>query len=274
MPLPQDDVADTLPVGRTEGKRPLRILLAEDNLINQKLAVRLLEKRGHKVLVANNGREALAQLETRCFDVVLMDVQMPEMDGLEATTVIRAQEKETGQHVPIIAMTAYAMKGDRERCLAAGMDHYICKPIRAQELFAAVEGVHGAPVNTRQASRENGSEPGVLDEEAALDRAGGDRELLQDLVELYLREAPRLLQDVQKAVARSDPAQLKIAAHSLKGAVDNFAAKDAFAAALRLEILGRNGNLAGAEEAFAILEREMDRLKLALSQLLSARVSP
>jgi two-component system, sensor histidine kinase and response regulator len=274
MPLPQDDVADTLPVGRTEGKRPLRILLAEDNLINQKLAVRLLEKRGHKVLVANNGREALAQLETRCFDVVLMDVQMPEMDGLEATAVIRAQEKETGQRVPIIAMTAYAMKGDRERCLAAGMDHYICKPIRAQELFAAVEGVHGAPVNTRQATRENGAEPGVLDEEAALDRAGGDRELLQDLVELYLREAPRLLQDVQKAVARGDPAQVKIAAHSLKGAVDNFAAKDAFAAASRLEILGRNGNLAGAEEAFAILEREMDRLKLALSQLLAARVSP
>src|SRR5207245_7433177 len=160
MPLPQDDIADTLPVDRTEGKRPFRILLAEDNLSNQKLAVRLLEKRGHKVLVANNGREALAQLETRCFDVVLMDVQMPEMDGLEATTVIRAQEKETGQHVPIIAMTAYAMKGDRERCLAAEWNITSSNRTAPKSPSPAGRAVIGPPVTARKAPARNAPEPG------------------------------------------------------------------------------------------------------------------
>jgi CheY-like chemotaxis protein len=116
------------------------VLLAEDNTINQKLAVRLLEKRGHSVVVAGNGREALTALERESYDVVLMDVQMPEMDGFEATAAIRAREKESGRRLPIIAMTAYAMKGDRERCLAAGMDGYVSKPLQPRELFEAVEG--------------------------------------------------------------------------------------------------------------------------------------
>ncbi|MBM4089314.1 MAG: response regulator [Planctomycetes bacterium] len=124
---------------RTHGARSLQILLAEDGLVNQKLAVCLLEKRGHAVVVADNGREALAAFERQTFDVVLMDVQMPEMDGLEATAAIRAQEKSTGRHVPIIAMTAAAMKGDREKCLEAGMDHYVSKPLRPDELYEIVE---------------------------------------------------------------------------------------------------------------------------------------
>src|SRR5262249_15178665 len=120
--------------------RHLHILLAEDNLINQKLALRLLEKQGHTVVVVADGHEALAALECTRFDVVLMDVQMPGMDGLEATASIRRAEQVTGRHLPILAMTAYAMKGDRERCLAAGMDGYLSKPIRAQELFEMLEG--------------------------------------------------------------------------------------------------------------------------------------
>ncbi len=120
------------------GRRPLQVLLAEDNPVNQKLAVRLLEKQGHTVAVANNGKEALAALERQPFDLVLMDVEMPEMGGLEATTAIRRKEQETGRHVPIIAMTAHAMKGDRERCLAAGMDGYVSKPIPAKDLFAVI----------------------------------------------------------------------------------------------------------------------------------------
>ena len=124
-----------------ENQRKLRILLAEDNAVNQKLASRLLEKRGHTVAVAGNGREALKVLEKQRFDLVLMDVSMPEMDGLEATRAIRAAEKTTGAHLPIIAMTAHAMKGDRERCLDAGMDGYVSKPVQAQELFEAAETV-------------------------------------------------------------------------------------------------------------------------------------
>ena len=117
-----------------EGKRKLHVLLAEDNAVNQKLAARLLEKHGHQVTVTANGREALAALDQENFDVVLMDVQMPEMDGFEATAAIRVREESTGRHLPIIAMTAHAMQGDQERCLAAGMDGYIAKPIKAQRI--------------------------------------------------------------------------------------------------------------------------------------------
>ena len=121
--------------------RPLRVLLAEDNPVNQVVAIRLLEKRGHSVAVAGNGREALDATEQRIFDVVLMDLEMPEMSGLEATAAIRRREQRTGTHIPIIAMTAHAMIGDRERCLAAGMDGYVSKPVRADELYAALENV-------------------------------------------------------------------------------------------------------------------------------------
>jgi CheY-like chemotaxis protein len=122
----------------------VRVLLAEDNLVNQQLASRLLEKRGHTVVVANNGTEALGFLAHQTFDLLLIDVQMPEMDGFEATAEIRAQEKDTGRHLPIIAMTAHAMKGDEERCLAAGMDAYISKPIDSARLFALIDEVHNS----------------------------------------------------------------------------------------------------------------------------------
>jgi len=121
--------------------RSLRILLAEDSLVNQKLAIGLLKKRGHEVVVVNNGREAVAALATDQFDLVLMDMQMPEMDGDEATAVIRAGEKESGEHIPIVAMTAHAMEGDRERCLEAGMDDYLSKPVRANNLYATIESL-------------------------------------------------------------------------------------------------------------------------------------
>jgi CheY-like chemotaxis protein/anti-sigma regulatory factor (Ser/Thr protein kinase) len=127
------------------GHGPLRVLLAEDSLVNQKLAIGLLEKHGHHVTLANHGREAVAACESQDFDLVLMDVQMPEMDGYEATAAIRALDRETGRHTPIIAMTAHAMKGDRERCLNAGMDAYVAKPIHAQLIFEAIAQVLGRP---------------------------------------------------------------------------------------------------------------------------------
>ena len=118
--------------------RKLRILLAEDNRVNQQLAARLLEKRGHSVVVAGNGREAIMALEKQSFDLVLMDVEMPEMDGLEATAAIREKEKGSGTHLPIVAMTAQAMTGDRERCLAGGMDDYLSKPIHKDDLYEKI----------------------------------------------------------------------------------------------------------------------------------------
>ena len=159
-PLKQSELLDTIlsvvhadpkaHVGRGPGRAraddvphlpPLRVLLAEDNLVNQRLAVRLLEKAGHAVFVAGNGRQALHALDRERFDVVLMDVQMPELGGMEATEAIRQREREMGGHIPIIALTAHAMKGDRERCLAAGMDGYVAKPIRDRELFQTIEQV-------------------------------------------------------------------------------------------------------------------------------------
>jgi CheY-like chemotaxis protein len=124
-----------------ENRAALTILVADDNLVNQTLARRLLEKRGHTVVLAATGKAAVAAVETQVFDLVLMDVQMPEMDGLEATTVIREREKTTGKHLPIIAMTANAMIGDKEHCLQTGMDGYVAKPLSAKDLFGAIESI-------------------------------------------------------------------------------------------------------------------------------------
>jgi CheY-like chemotaxis protein len=137
-----------------ESHRRLHLLLAEDNVVNQRLAVRLLEKRGHTVVAVGNGQEALAALRQQRFDLVLMDVQMPEMDGLEATAAIREHEKQSGSHLPIIAMTAHAMQGDRERCLAAGMDDYVVKPMQATDLYAAIERLLPETLNPAASAAE------------------------------------------------------------------------------------------------------------------------
>jgi CheY-like chemotaxis protein len=134
-----------------EAEQPLRILLAEDNLVNQKVAARLLQKQGHTVTIANNGREALAGWEQREFDLILMDVQMPELDGLETTAAIRLREQTSGAHVPIIALTAHAISGDRETCLAAGMDGFVTKPIRKDDLFREISRIQQALESLRPA---------------------------------------------------------------------------------------------------------------------------
>jgi PAS domain S-box-containing protein len=263
MPLPAE-VADGVPACLPDDRR-LRVLLAEDNPVNRKLAVRLLERRGHNVTIATNGREALNVLAETSFDVILMDVQMPEMDGFEATAAIRRREAVTGQRTPIVAMTAYAMKGDRERCLAAGMDGYVSKPIRAWDLFEAVEAVGSQASRTFVPTSATASN--LLDRPTALARVGGDSELLRELAGLFLEEYPRLLEEVRAAVDAEDAVRLKGVAHSLKGSVDNFAAAAVYEAALTLEMLGRNGNLSGAREAYGTLVREMERLRPALAAL-------
>ncbi|MBM3242137.1 response regulator [Candidatus Poribacteria bacterium] len=247
-----------------KSERSLHILLAEDDTVNQKMVVRMLQKRGHTVAVAKNGQEALAALEKEAFDIVLMDVQMPEMDGFEATAVIREKEKTTGVHIPIAAMTAHAMKGDRERCLEAGMDNYVSKPIKAQELFDAIESLVGAPAKatTEKSAAQQADE--IFDQTAALDRVDGDAELLMELVEAFFKEYPELLSQVRTSIAQGDSQTLMRAAHTIKGSVGIFVAKPAFEAAFKLEMIGRNGDLAQVEEAYAVLEKELERLKMAL----------
>jgi two-component system sensor histidine kinase/response regulator len=252
-----------------EARQKLRILLAEDNPVNRELAVRLLEKRGHEVVVAHNGREAMTTLEKQTFDLVLMDVQLPEMDGLEATAAIREKEKGTGAHLRIIAMTAHAMKGDRERCLAAGMDGYVSKPIETKELFEAIEGAAAAPAAPKAPSGETMTAPVKMEE--ALSRVEGDRQLLADMARLFLEDGPRLLSEVREAAARRDAKALERASHALKSSVGNFAAHPACDAALKLEMIGRDGDLAGADAACRSLGQELARLWPALEAMQKAR---
>jgi two-component system sensor histidine kinase/response regulator len=241
--------------------RPLRILLAEDNAVNQRLAVCLLEKKGHTVTLARNGKEALAALEQGDFDAVLMDVEMPEMGGLEATALIRERERGTSRHVPVIALTAHAMKGDRERCLKAGMDGYVAKPIMARELYEALIPYQGTAAPTpAEPPAPAVVGPPVLDWAAALEHVAGDAQLLDELIAVFLAETPRLLADVRDAVAAGDAARLKRAAHTVKGAAGTLGGRATFDAALVLETMGRQGDLSGSGPACRALEEALGRL--------------
>ena len=242
-----------------------RVLLAEDGVINQQVAVRLLEERGHSVEVVNNGRAAVEQVAEQSFDVVLMDVQMPEMDGLEATAAIRQAETPTGGHIPIIAMTAHAMKGDRDRFLAAGMDGYVAKPVRPHELYAAVEG---CGPNAEAGLLASADVPFAWD--AALERVGGDEAMLRDLAEMFFAECPKLMQQIREHLAGADGPELRRAAHTLKGSAHVFGAEATAAAAHRLEEIGREEAFADAGEALALLEDEVARLLPALREQVAA----
>jgi two-component system, sensor histidine kinase and response regulator len=244
-----------------EAHKRLHILVADDNAINRELTVRILAKRGHAVSVVVNGKLAVAEVEKEKFDVALMDVQMPVMDGLEATAAIRAHEKITGSHLPIIAMTAHAMKGDRERCLDAGMDRYISKPIRVQELLQIIESYAGPSVPVVAPDDQPDS---VFDRDTALSRIDGDTALFADLAHLFCDESERMLSSIQDAVIRQNADELHRATHFLKGSVATFAAKAALDAALKLEAIARSGDLTSADTAAASLAEEIRRLRLAL----------
>jgi CheY-like chemotaxis protein/HPt (histidine-containing phosphotransfer) domain-containing protein len=239
----------------------------------------MLEKQGHRVVVVDNGHEALSALENEEFDLILMDVQMPEMNGFEATAAIRQKEQERGGHIPIIAMTAHAMKGDRERCLNAGMDGYVSKPIKAAELVAAIAEV--VPANEGGPAEDAGDKDladeqvghrrvTVIDMEGLLSSLGGDRELLAEIAAIFIENYPKLLAEIREAIARGDGQTLERAAHSLKGAVANFGVEEVYEAALRLELLGREGDLAEADQAFAHLEEQIASLAPTLEDLVSS----
>ena len=246
----------------------LQILLAEDNVVNQKLATAILEKAGHHVILAHNGLEAVRQWNESQFDLVLMDVQMPEMDGLEATRQIRKAEEAKGKRTPIIAVTAHVMTGDRERCFAAGMDDYISKPFQKQQLLSALERFSQAePSAAAGQAPPLTATPGVIDLAELWNRVEGDRDLLRELIDALQGETKPLLEAITGAVKSGDPARLERAAHKLKGAIVVFGARNVVSTAQTLESMGREGNLQTAEQHVQQLEAQLIEVQAALSEL-------
>lgn len=241
----------------------LDILLVEDSLYNQKLAVGVLQNRGHRVSVVENGKEAVAAVEREQFDLVLMDIQMPVMDGLEATRIIRERERHSQRRVPIIAMTAQAMAGDRERCLETGMDAYLTKPVRAAALHGAIETVVPDPAAAEvDAEGDTGTDAAAtaLDWSVALDATGGDRELLREVVGEFLVEYPRLIEQSKAAIQAGDAPAVSRSAHTIKGALRTLGADGAGECAAELESYTRTGTLDRGNELLKTLTAEVDAL--------------
>jgi len=309
-------VTNALGVAKTEDEKPIaqkerlpehpakRVLLAEDNPINQMVAVDLLSSRGHNVEVVENGAEAVEALDKDAFDIVLMDINMPVMDGLAATQKIREAERTSGAHIPIVALTASATTEDRERCFAAGMDNFVTKPFRADELFRAVETASLDPGErrTQPAPTQEGkagtapeietlaknTEPAgdsaetaggelpespsstsdadqpCLDWEGALKNLEGDQELLRELAQMFLDECPALMASISEAISKEDIEELRRTAHTLKGSALVIGGKAAGATALLLENMGRDAQFETAATAFQTLEEKIAELKLAL----------
>jgi CheY-like chemotaxis protein/HPt (histidine-containing phosphotransfer) domain-containing protein len=246
----------------------LHILLAEDSLINQKLASALLEEEGHTVTAVSNGCEACELLEGGEFDLVLMDVQMPEMDGLEATRIIRARERSQKTRIPIIAMTARALAGDREKCLETGMDDYIVKPIRPDELFRAIGKALAAPRPKAAAAAPTAFPPGAIDWTVAMRAVRGNLRLLRTIVEIAVKEIPALIATLREAVAADKAPELQLAAHTLKGVIRYFASSEGFAHVRQLEKMGQCKNLEQAQQTLGCLEAETEPLVVALGEYL------
>jgi two-component system, sensor histidine kinase and response regulator len=244
-----------------ENRGRLTILLVEDNAVNQLVALRLLEKHGHHVTVAANGRKALEAVAKKMFDVILMDIQMPEMDGWEATSQIREDEKKTGKHIPIVAMTAHAMKGDEERCRAAGMDHYLTKPLRTKDLFALLEKITNRKPTTVQVGPSVGKTVSdAIDLASALERLDGDRALFDELTHLFEQECPKVIEAMRHAIATRDARSLEQQAHALKGSSANLGALAVSHAAAEIERIARSDAVETASDQFRVLQDEIERL--------------
>jgi CheY-like chemotaxis protein len=245
--------------------RSLRGLLAEDNAVNLELATTVLKKLGHEVTPASTGRQAIDAWERQSFDLVLMDVQMPAMDGIEATQHIRRCEEGTGRHTPIIGLTAHAMKGDREYALAAGMDEYVTKPLQIGDLVRAIKAwVPAGPDGPEGTSRWEADAKflGALD---------GDQAAAKRLVEIFLETTPPLVEGARIALASGNGPALFQAAHALRGSLTQMLELSAAALASEVEKNARSGNLSEASTLFPELQGRIESLTTTLKAWLEAR---
>jgi two-component system sensor histidine kinase/response regulator len=272
-PATSDEIGQQVPARVPHGeKAQMKILLAEDNAVNRTLARKLLEKHGHTVVLTENGREALEALERETVDLVLMDLQMPVMDGLEAISAIRKQEKGTGAHLPIVALTAHAMKGDRERCLAAGADDYLTKPIHTPALFAALERIQttkikGSFLPSTPAKTATGATTTSLDMADALERVEGDSELLEEIARIFVDECAKTMAEIRGALEVPDGHLLEQLAHRLKGASSNLGARLLAQSSAELEMMARAGDLRSARLQINTVEAEVSKLLVELEAI-------
>ena len=257
--------------GAQNGRAPvraLRVLLVEDNPVNQLVLRTVLEKAGHEVAIAGNGHEALALLQSTSFDLSVMDVQMPELDGIMTTRAIREREAQSGRHLPIIAVTAHAMKGDRERCLAAGMDAYVAKPIRPGALLALIEDlVRGERGPDMAVVTSPADDHLVLDEAGLLAIVSNDRRAIDELARVFCMDAPRRLETIRHALEAGDYAELERAVHGLRGAAGSVGGRSTAAAATQLQDAARRRDADLCRQALDALVGEIDRLGTALARL-------
>jgi CheY-like chemotaxis protein len=265
--------------GKTARRKPrlpsrvLNVLVAEDNPTNQKLVSALLDQRGHRVTMVNNGRHAVERAAQESFDLILMDVQMPEMSGLEATAAIRASERGTGRHIPIVALTARAMAGDREQCLAAGMDAYAAKPVRAEELFAAIDAIVASAPSTASstATPQSPETAGTVDSAALLAAFGGRPDLVREVIDVFLADAPVMIARLKQAADTGDVEALVAAAHAIKGSAGLFSQGDAYQHARALEQRARGGDGSDAKRA---CDEIADRVSQLMTELRTIRATP
>ncbi len=256
-----------------ETPRKLRILVAEDNPVNQTVVLRILEKMGHVPTIAANGREALAVLSSDSFDLVFMDVQMPEMDGLTATKSIREHEKQTGLHLPIIAMTAHAMKGDQELCLEAGMDGYIAKPVSGNRIEEAIARIlpSEAAVQPLPLAKVVTNSLILWNRAQALERLDGDENLLREIVEIFLEESPKQLANLKQAATDANAELVERTAHGLKGELSYLGMPTVSQRAHELEQMGRNRHLEHVSEVLALFEAEMSAAIVNMHSMLGVK---
>ena len=285
-----DTISETLSTRQNENENPtlitrytieekrskMKILLVEDNSVNRKFVTSLLKKRGYIVQEAFNGREAVESFNNQEIDLILMDIQMPEMDGVEATNAIRELEEGSESHIPIIAMTAHAMKGDRERFLKAGMDGYISKPVQVSELLNTIDEIHHnliknmSGINKGKVTKPE--EARLIDRENLMARIDSDMELLGELSDLFNEDSERLLEKIYESIQENDLPLLERNAHTIKSSVSNFSKGAAFEEAKKLEFMARDGKLKDVMEVFETLKKEVNKVKVALSDMVKEGV--
>ena len=253
-----------------EAPTRLRVLLVDDNVFNQKVGVQKLTKMGHEVTAVSDGSEAIATMEVTRFDLVFMDLHMRDMDGLEVTRQIRQREVGTGRHTPIVAMTARAMKEDRDLCLASGMDGFVSKPIRDADLLRAIQAVDPSPTHDELTLPVENPCPPSQDPAKWLERVGGNKKLLDELVTAFFADCPPLLSEIDTAIRENNADDLCRAAHTLKSMLLFFEATIASDAASRLETMGRNRDLTGSSGTLEVLSAEVARIV----QMLAAHYGP